>query len=204
MGPLNQKFCHTPHEWNLWCPDYNCFKLQRSASSAVELAHARTCEKKWIFNCKISGSDSSPWNDRHWFIFQPTTIGLVLNNRRNLRQDNIEKKGERKRKYPIFSKKKKKKKKKKQVRAHTFWHGDPCAVTFVYSKTKTRFICHWKLIYGAKNAFISRFHGNNFVQDFFFQTHPSFWSFFYNRWPSIGYSGKSKNREFLSFLSLFH
>ena len=120
MGPLNQKFCHTPHEWNLWCPDYNCFKLQRSASSAVELAHARTCEKKWIFNCKISGSDSSPWNDRHWFIFQPTTIGLVLNNRRNLRQDNIEKKGERKRKYPIFSKKKKKKKKKKNksVRIH--------------------------------------------------------------------------------------
>ena len=94
-----------------------------------------------------------------------------------------------KEKIPDLFQKKKKKKKKKQVRAHTFWHGDPCAVTFVYSKTKTRFICHWKLIYGAKNAFISRFHGNNFVQDFFFQTHPSFWSFFYNRWLLIKSNG---------------
>ena len=82
---------------------------------------------------KFSGSDYLSLVARHRFTSLHTILRLGSNERGKIKEKREGKrKGKGGKNHIAKRKKKKKKKKKKQVRAHRFWHGDPCAVTFVY------------------------------------------------------------------------
>ena len=78
---------------------------------------------------KFSGSDYLSLVGRHRFTSLHTILRLGSNERGKIKE---KREGKRKGKGGKIILLNAKKNKKKQVRAHRFWHGDPCAVTFVY------------------------------------------------------------------------